>query len=89
MDTFTDITQTGAQSYRDLQKQNNGSSLSNQEAELLKAFSGWATATPSKYDVSNLRSREIDDPIYKASGGKDYWGSSIWDDDVANAESFQ
>ena len=89
MGTFTDITQTGAQSYRDLQKQNNSSSLSNQEAELLKVFSGWATATPSKYDVSNLRSREIDDPIYKASGGKDYWGSSIWDDDVANAETLE
>lgn len=89
MSTFTDITQTGAQSYRDLQRQNNGSNLSNQEAELLKAFSGWATATPSKYDVSNLRSREIEDPIYQATGGKDHWGSSIWDKDTANAETFE
>ena len=89
MSTFTDITQTGAQSYRDLQKQNNGSNLSAQEAELLKAFSGWATTTPSKYDVSRLRSREIEDPIYQATGGKDHWGSSVWDDDVANAETFE
>lgn len=87
MSTFTDITKTGAQSYRDLQKQNNGSNLSSQEAALLKAFSGWATATPSKYDVSNLRSREIEDPIYQATGGKDHWGNSIWDDDVANVDT--
>lgn len=80
-----DITKTGGQTYRDLQKQNAADYKIAQTSSL-------AGLTP---DAPILRPRDFiyegleQSPLMKQTGGEDYWGNSMFDDQNISEEDLQ
>ena len=79
------ITETGPQSWRDLQKENQ--SKYSQPSKINKfsdVSTGYDYVRP--VDISKAAGYEYS-PIYQATGGEDYWGNSIFDDPYMYGES--
>lgn len=80
-----DITKTGGQTYRDLQKQNAA------DYEIAQT-SSLADLTP---DAPILRPRDFiyegpeQSPLMRQTGGEDYWGNSMFDDQNISEEGLQ
>lgn len=80
-----DITKTGGQTYRDLQKQNAA------DYEIAQT-SSLAGLTP---DAPILRPRDFiyegpeQSPLMRQTGGEDYWGNSMFDDQNISEEGLQ
>lgn len=81
-----DVTKTGPQSYRDLQKANEAayqSATSESMFSNMKAPHGYVQPSDTIYEGGEYS------PIYKQSQGKDTYGSSIFDESSVNEEEFQ
>ncbi len=80
-----DVTKTGPQSYRDLQKANEAayqSAASESMFSNMKAPHGYIQPSDTIYEGGEYS------PIYKQSQGKDTYGSSIFDESSVNEEEF-
>lgn len=80
-----DVTKTGPQSYRDLQKANEAtyqSAASESMFSNMKAPHGYIQPSDTIYEGGEYS------PIYKQSQGKDIYGSSIFDESSVNEEEF-
>lgn len=80
-----DVTKTGPQSYRDLQKANEAayqSAASESMFSGMKAPHGYIQPSDTIYEGGEYS------PIYKQSQGKDTYGSSIFDESSVNEEEF-
>lgn len=80
-----DVTKTGPQSYRDLQKANEAayqSAASESMFSNMKAPHGYVQPSDTIYEGGEYS------PIYKQSQGKDTYGSSIFDESSVNEEEF-
>lgn len=81
-----DVTKTGPQSYRDLQEANMiGFKSASSSSEFANMGSPYSYTKPS----ANIYEGGEYSPIHRQSGGTDYWGNSIFDEDSANEEEFQ
>lgn len=81
-----DITKTGPQSYRDLQKANEAayqSAASESMFSNMKAPHGYVQPSDVIYEGGEHS------PLYKQSKGEDTYGSSIWDKPSVNEEEYQ
>lgn len=81
-----DVTKTGPQSYRDLQKANEAayqSAASESMFSNMKAPHGYAQPSDAVYEGGEYS------PLYKQSKGEDTYGSSIWDEPSVNEEEYQ
>lgn len=79
------ITETGPQSWRDLQKENQ--SKYSQPSKINKfsdVSTGYDYVRP--VDISKAAGYEYS-PIHQATGGEDYWGNSMFDDPYIYGES--
>ena len=79
------ITETGPQSWRDLQKENQ--SKYSQPSKINKfsdVSTGYDYVRP--VDISKAAGYEYS-PIHQATGGEDYWGNSVFDDPYMYGES--
>ena len=80
-----DVTKTGPQSYRDLQKANEAayqSAASESMFSNMKAPHGYIQPSDTIYEGGEYS------PIYKQSQGKDTYGNSIFDESSVNEEEF-
>lgn len=80
-----DVTKTGPQSYRDLQKANEAtyqSAASESMFSNMKSPHGYIQPSDTIYEGGEYS------PIYKQSQGKDTYGSSIFDESSVNEEEF-
>lgn len=80
-----DVTKTGPQSYRDLQKANEAayqSAASESMFSNMKAPHGYIQPSDTIYEGGEYS------PIYRQSQGKDTYGSSIFDESSVNEEEF-
>lgn len=80
-----DVTKTGPQSYRDLQKANEAayqSAASESMFSNMKAPHGYIQPSDTIYEGGEYS------PIYKQSQGKDTYGSSMFDESSVNEEEF-
>lgn len=73
-----DITKTGAQSYRQLQRQNDETMRRTPAQDVLEGY---------RLNIGNAiagatQPRGARSAIYQRTGGKDYVGNSVWDEDV-------
>lgn len=81
-----DVTKTGPQSYRDLQKANEAayqSAASENMFSNMKAPHGYVQPSDVIYEGGEYS------PLYKQSKGEDTYGSSIWDKPSVNEEEYQ
>lgn len=81
-----DVTKTGPQSYRDLQKANEAayqSAASESMFSNMKAPHGYVQPSDVIYEGGEHS------PLYKQSKGEDTYGSSIWDKPSVNEEEYQ
>lgn len=81
-----DVTKTGPQSYRDLQKANEAayqSAASESMFSNMKAPHGYIQPSDVIYEGGEYS------PLYKQSKGEDTYGSSIWDKPSVNEEEYQ
>lgn len=81
-----DVTKTGPQSYRDLQKANEAafqSAASESMFSNMKAPHGYVQPSDVIYEGGEYS------PLYKQSNGEDTYGSSIWDKPSVNEEEYQ
>lgn len=81
-----DVTKTGPQSYRDLQKANEAafqSAASESMFSNMKAPHGYVQPSDVVYEGGEYS------PLYKQSNGEDTYGSSIWDKPSVNEEEYQ
>ena len=72
----TDITQTGAQSWRDLQKQNNLQQSTGMEVLDMPVLTG----KELMYSPESILDKEVKSPIFTTE--KDYWGKSKFDEEL-------
>ena len=84
---FIDITKTGAQSYRDLQNQNsisdsNDKVLSFADADKYFKYSGQQAIAANQIANAQWEDYQEQSPLYRQTGGADYFGNSIYDDDI-------
>lgn len=79
-----DITKTGPQSYRELQKANKEAYIKASSASSLAKLNQFTPRQPIDFVYEGLEKS----PLLIQSGGKDYWGNSIWDSDSANQEEY-
>lgn len=86
-----DITQTGAKTAKELQDQNS----ERENLEFLKQlFMSRNDIEPLQdaWDLNNIGPREEQSPLLQRSlqnGTNDYWGNSIWDDEIATEEQWR
>lgn len=81
-----DVTKTGPQSYRDLQKANEAayqSAASESMFSNMKAPHSYVQPSDVIYEGGEYS------PLYKQSKGKDTYGSSMWDKPSVNEEEYQ
>lgn len=81
-----DVTKTGPQSYRDLQKANEAAYQSAASESMffnMKAPHGYIQPSDVIYEGGEYS------PLYKQSKGEDTYGSSIWDKPSVNEEDYQ
>lgn len=81
-----DVTKTGPQSYRDLQRANEAayqSAASESMFSNMKAPHGYVQPSDVIYEGGEYS------PLYKQSNGEDTYGSSIWDKPSVNEEEYQ
>lgn len=81
-----DVTKTGPQSYRDLQKANEAayqSAASGSMFSNMKSPHGYVQPSDAVYEGGEYS------PLYKQSKGEDTYGSSIWDEPSVNEEEYQ
>lgn len=81
-----DVTKTGPQSYRDLQKANEAayqSAASESMFSNMKAPHGYVQPSDVIYEGGEYS------PLYRQSKGEDTYGSSIWDKPSVNEEEYQ
>lgn len=83
-----DITKIGPASFRALQEANNSLYSSNVSPEFREYINNIRnnTAPISQYDASIHAKQDVSSPLI---GQKDYWGSSMFDDDTATAYQFE
>lgn len=88
-----DITQTGALTYRDLQKENNPNPtevLTREEFNKIGADKGWIGSAQGARQVlaknAQVSDRLVQSPLYQQSGGTDYYGNSMFDEDITVGE---
>lgn len=81
-----DITKTGPQSYRDLQKAN---AEAYKSASKVSKYAG--VSSPYSYNRPSdyVYEGEEHSPLYIQSKGADYWGNSIFDQPTATEDEFQ
>ncbi len=79
-----DITKTGPQSYRDLQKANAEVYTQASAISPLAKLKGPSYAQSTDFIYEGLEKS----PLLQQSGGTDYWGNSIWDSSEAVEESY-
>jgi len=76
-----DITQSGNLSYKDLQKENELDEKERFNQAMIELFSPYQRTTERDYTLSRLSlTHKVPDPMHQSSGGKDYWGNSIFDE---------
>lgn len=86
-DNYTDITKTGPLNYRQLQKQN-ATDYAETElstlADARKHFDVWGDdiLAASRAGTARLDDYKVQSPLYHQSQGTDYYGNSVWDDDI-------
>ena len=81
---FVDITKTGAQSYRDLQSQNNIPESADKIASFADAskyfkYTGQQAIAANQAANAQWEDYQEQSPLYKQTGGVDYLGNSIYD----------
>ena len=89
-----DITQTGALTYKDLQKENNlnltGKVLTREEFGNIGADKGWIGSAQGARQVlaknAQVSDIPVQSPLYQQSGGTDYYGKSMFDEDITVGE---
>ena len=88
-----DITQTGALTYRDLQRENNlntGKILTREEFDKIGAEKGWVGSAQGARQIlaknAQVSDRPVQSPLYQQSGGADYYGKSMFDEDITVGE---
>ena len=84
---FVDITKTGAQSYRDLQSQNNIPESADKIASFADAskyfkYTGQQAIAANQAANAQWEDYQEQSPLYRQTGGADYLGNSIYDDDI-------
>lgn len=84
---FVDITKTGAQSYRDLQNQNNipesvDKIVSFTDASKYFKYTGQQAIADNQAANAQWEDYQEQSPLYRQMGGTDYLGNSIYDDDI-------
>ena len=84
---FVDITKTGAQSYRDLQNQNNIPESADKIASFADAskyfkYTGQQAIADNQAANTQWEDYQEQSPLYRQTGGTDYLGNSIYDDDI-------
>ena len=84
---FVDITKTGAQSYRDLQSQNNIPESADKIASFADAskyfkYTGQQAIAANQAANAQWEDYQEQSPLYKQSNGTDYFGNSIYDNDI-------
>lgn len=80
----TDITKSGPQSYRDLQRENA------EAFQLASASSPFVTLQPSRGYVSSMAAvYEGEEQSPMQQSGASYWGDSMFDETYANEEDYQ
>ena len=84
---FVDITKTGAQSYRDLQSQNNIPESADKIASFADAskyfkYTGQQAIAANQAANAQWEDYQEQSPLYKQTGGADYLGNSIYDNDI-------
>ena len=84
---FVDITKTGAQSYRDLQSQNNIPESADKIASFADAskyfkYTGQQAIAANQAANAQWEDYQEQSPLYKQTRGVDYLGNSIYDDDI-------
>lgn len=84
---FVDITKTGAQSYRDLQNQNNLPESTDKIASFADAskyfkYTGQQAIADNQAANAQWEDYQEQSPLYRQTGGADYLGNSIYDDDI-------
>ena len=80
---FTDITRTGAQSYRDLQNQNAlnpDEIVSFADAKKCFKYSGQSAIAANRAANAQWEDYQEKSPLFIQSKGTDYFGNSIYDD---------
>ena len=84
---FVDITKTGAQSYRDLQSQNNIPESADKIASFADAskyfkYTGQQAIAANQAANVQWEDYQEQSPLYRQTGGTDYLDNSIYDDDI-------
>ena len=84
---FVDITKTGAQSYRDLQSQNNIPESADKIASFADAskyfkYTGQQAIAANQAANAQWEDFQEQSPLYKQTGGADYLGNSIYDNEI-------
>ena len=84
---FVDITKTGAQSYRDLQSQNNIPESADKIASFADAskyfkYTGQQAIAANQAANAQWEDYQEQSPLYRQTGGTDYLGNSIYDNDI-------
>ena len=84
---FVDITKTGAQSYRDLQNQNNIPESADKIASFADAskyfkYTGQQAIADNQAANAQWEDYQEQSPLYRQTGGTDYLGNSIYDNDI-------
>lgn len=84
---FVDITKTGAQSYRDLQNQNNIPESDDKIASFADASKYFKSTGQQAIATNQAANTQWEDyqeqsPLYRQTGGTDSLGNSIYDDDI-------
>lgn len=84
---FVDITKTGAQSYRDLQSQNNIPESADKIASFADAskyfkYTGKQAIAANQAANAQWEDYQEQSPLYRQTRGTDYLGNSIYDDDI-------
>lgn len=79
------ITQTGPQSYRELQYANNQSFENNQDdLDFINRINQHNAQKVAAYEAGfNVNPQYVQSTLMQNSRGEDSWGNSVWDDDVA------
>ena len=84
---FVDITKTGAQSYRDLQNQNNIPESADKIASFADAskyfkYTGQQAIADNQAANAQWEDYQEQSPLYRQTRGTDYLGNSIYDNDI-------
>lgn len=81
----TDITKTGPQSYRDLQREN---AAAFNTAKANSSLAGLVGDSPKVRSIDMVYEGQEHSPLQMQTGGEDYWGKSMFDPTSVGAEDY-